>query len=157
MCDCHFTDSAYIAFSSPDWQSLVKDKERFESVKNEWFPRDDCPEHAAYDRRTPMLFKEEWKGEGFVGLCSKTYFCYGGETANDKYSCKGLQKSLNKLEFNDYLKVLKTQKSGSGQNRGFRVSNGHMYTYAQDKHGLSYFYPKRKLNNDGISTTCLDI
>lgn len=37
----------------------------------------DTPEHKAYDKRTPGLFKEEWSGEGIIGLSSKTYYCFG--------------------------------------------------------------------------------
>ena len=29
--------------------------------------------------------KYEWRGNGFIGLCSKTYYCFG---ATDKYSTK---------------------------------------------------------------------
>ena len=72
----HSTDSAYIAFSSSDWESLVKPEKRaqYEAEKHKWFPRDDTPEHAAYDRRTPMLFKEEWKGDQFIGKCVQYYY-----------------------------------------------------------------------------------
>jgi hypothetical protein len=42
--------------------------------KKNWFPRDDTPEHAAYDKRTPGLFKTEFTGDGMIALCSKTYY-----------------------------------------------------------------------------------
>ena len=104
-----------------------------------------------------MLLKLEWCGEGFIGLCSKTYFCHGGEQSVDKYSCKGIQKSLNKFGYKEYLDVLTNRVSGSGQNRGFRTVGSTMYTYSQNRHGLSYFYPKRKVLEDGVTTTYLDI
>ena len=48
-----------------------------------------------YDKRTPGLFKVEWRGDGFVGLCSKTYYCFG---STDKYSTKGLSKRQNVID-----------------------------------------------------------
>ena len=44
--------------------------------KKNWFPRTDTPQFAAYDKRTPGLFKTEFTGDGMIALCSKTYFCY---------------------------------------------------------------------------------
>jgi hypothetical protein len=32
-----------------------------------------------------------------------------------------------------------------------------MYTYLQERAGFSYFYPKRKVWDDGVSTEPLDI
>ncbi len=55
------------------------------------------------------------------------------------------------------MNVLKTQESGSGTNRGFRVRDNAMFTYTQTRAGLSYFYPKRKVAADGVSTTPLDL
>jgi hypothetical protein len=52
--------------------------------KKNWFHRNYTPEHAAYDKRTPVLFKEEYSGNGIIALCSKTYYCFGKE---DKFSC----------------------------------------------------------------------
>ena len=48
-----------------------------------------CLARRMYDKRTPGLFKVEWHGDGFVGLCSKTYYCFG---SMDKYSTNGLSK-----------------------------------------------------------------
>ena len=50
-----------------------------------------------------------------------------------------------------------SKRSGSGVNRGFRVMNNTMCTYVQVKNALSYFYPERKVLEDGVSTTPLDI
>ena len=54
-----------------------------------------CKARRAFDKRTPGLFKVEWSGAGFVGLCSKTYYCFG---ATDKYSTKGLSKRHNTID-----------------------------------------------------------
>ena len=61
---------------------------------------------------------------------------------------------MNKDKF---LHVLLTKQNSSGVNRGFRVVNNTMYTYEQVKDAFSYFYPKRKVLADGVSTTPLDI
>ena len=63
MCEMD-TDSAYIAIAGDSVESLVKPELRgvFEADKCNWFPRTDTPEHKAYDRRTPGLFKVEWQG-----------------------------------------------------------------------------------------------
>jgi len=166
------TDSAYIAFSSADWKSLMKPSYRKlyeEYMANahtlgslymadsdfSWFPRECCEEHSQYDKRTPGLFKLEWSGDGIVGLCSKTYFCFGAH--GDKHSCKGIQQKRNQLQKEHYLNVLTSRQSGQGVNRGFRVVDNHILTYEQVRSGLSYFYPKRKVLPDGVSTMALTI
>ena len=155
MCEMD-TDSAYIAISGDSVESLVKPelREKFEQDKCNWFPRTDTREHKAYDKRTPGLFKVEWEGQGIVGLCSKTYYCFG---AKDKFSCKGVNKKCNEINKDKYLQVLLTKQNSSGVNRGFRVVKNTMYTYEQVRDAFSYFHPKRKVLADGVSTTPLDI
>ena len=150
------TDSAYIAIAGPSVDSLVKPELRaeFQKDKFNWFPRTDTPENKAYDKQTPGLFKEEWSGEGIIGLSSKTYYCFG---SYDKFSCKGVNKTCNDINKEKYLNVLLTKQSSSGLNKGFRVVNNSMYTYEQVRDGFSYFYPKRKVLEDGVTTIPLDI
>ena len=95
------TDSAYIAIAGPSVESLVRSdlKEEFEKDKANWFPTTDTAEHKAYDKRTPGLFKEEWAGDGIIGLSSKTYYCFGGY---DKFSCKGVNKKTNEINKGKY-------------------------------------------------------
>ena len=90
------TDSAYIAIAGQSVESLVKPELRgeFEADKANWFPRTDTPEHKAYDKGTPGLFKEEWSGAGIIGLSSKTYYCFG---TYDKFSCKWVNKKTNDI------------------------------------------------------------
>ena len=114
----------------------------------------DTPEHKACDKRTPVLFKEEWSGAGIIGLSSKTYYCFG---AYDKFSCKGVNKKTNDINKEKYVNVLLTEQSSAGLNKGFRVVNNSMYTYEQVRDGFSYFYPKRKVLEHGVSTQPLDI
>jgi len=150
------TDSAYIALSGESIDQVVKPelREEFLIDKPNWFPRTDTPEHRAYDKRTPGLFKIEWEGDGIIGLCSKTYYCFGHK---DKFSCKGISKKNNRIDKDKYLNVLFSKESESGVNKGFRVVNNEIYTYTQVRDGFSYFYPKRKVLSDGISTVPLDI
>ena len=138
------TDSAYMALSADTLEEVAKPhlRQKYILEKNDWFPRDDTPEHAAYLKRTPGLFKEEYRGDGIVALCSKTYYCFGVE---DKFSCKGINKRLNDIHKGTYMDVLLSKKSGSGTNRDFRDVNNKMYTYLQERAGFSYFYPKRKV------------
>ena len=112
------TDSAYIAISGESVESLVEPELRidFDQDKCNWFPRTDTPEHKAYDKRTPGLFKVELEGQGIIGLCSKTYYCF---VAKDKFSRKGVKKKCN----DKYLNVLLTKQNSAGVNRGFRVVN----------------------------------
>ena len=58
------TGGAYIASGSERVEDLVKTEmvHEFKNDKCNWFPRTDTVEHAKYDKRTPKLFKVEWKG-----------------------------------------------------------------------------------------------
>ncbi len=148
-----------MAISAPNLDEVVKPelKEEWNAIKTQWFPRTDTPEHAAFDRRTPELFKEEWSEDGFVGLAAKTYYCYDkSDPDQDKYSSKGLNKTI-KLSREHFLSVLSSKKSSSHKNKGFIMKDKFMYTYEMERSGLGYFYCKRKVLEDGVSTTYLDI
>ena len=67
------------------------------------------------------------------------------------------KRNLENLTKMNYLKVLETQQSGSGVNKGFRAHAGRVFTYEQKRFGLSYMYCKRLVNDDGISTEPLDL
>ena len=107
------------------------------------------------DKRTPGLLKVEWEGNGIISLCSKTYYCF--EDGKDKFSCKGVNKKNNVINKDKHLDVILSKRSGSGVNRGLRVMNNTMCTYVQVKNAFSYFYPKRKVLEDGVATIPLDI
>jgi hypothetical protein len=98
--------------------------------------------------------KEEYNGSAMIALCSKTYFCEGKTI---KVSSKGISKTQNKLEYSDFSDVLDTKMSGGGSNTGFKVRNHKIFTYTQSRQGLTYFYPKRKVLEDGVSTLPLEI
>ncbi|XP_072177417.1 uncharacterized protein [Diadema setosum] len=150
------TDSAYMAISGDSIDNIVKPhmRQEYEADKCNWFPRNDTPEVARHDKRTPGLFKVEWEGDGIVALCSKTYYCFG---ATDKFSCKGVSKKQNVITKDVYLEVLRSRTASGGVNTGFRVVDNGISTYSQARNSFSYFYPKRKVLEDNVSTTYLDI
>ena len=168
------TDSAYMALSGT-LETLVKPsmKKEFYNEYGDWFPRPYCDKHRdeflrtktmglewsmqeccekvlKHGKRTPGLFKEEFTGDGIVALNSKSYYCWGEK--GNKFSSKGLNKRINQLNKDSYLNVLNTKKSFMGKNRGFVVKDQKMLTYNQIKRGLTYFYAKRRVCSDGVST-----
>ena len=176
------TDSLYLVLSTDTLEEAVRPhlRRKFYRHYDKWFPAEACKKHKpdfvrvktrgetwqpqgecckerkAFDRRTPGLFKLEYKGDGIIALCSKTYCCFG-DGVPTKTSAKGISKRLNNLVRERYLRVLRTRKSGSGQNTGFRGDGKKMYTYTQERDALSYFYGKRQVAADGVSTTPLMI
>ena len=86
------TDSAYMALSTESLEQVIRPhlKQKFEGEKHPWIPRSDTPEHAAFDKRNPGLFKEEYSGDGIVALWGKTYYRF---VHSDKFSCKGVNKN----------------------------------------------------------------
>ena len=173
------TDSLYMALSG-DFESLIKEelKDEFYRDYNTWFPAVSCDQHLPefirdrnrFDRsrpccrekhrfelRTRGLFKIEYatasEGSAFAGLSSKTYFCHG---EHSKIACKGLQKS-NPLTLEQFHDVLKSQKPSGGVNKGFLCKNGSVFTYEQYRDALSYFYVKRIVCEDGVTTLPLDV
>ena len=73
QCD---TDSAYYAFSAQNFEDLIKPELKEHYLKNKYdrFPDNSTPERAKYSKRTPGLYKIEYTGKCFVGLCPKMYF-----------------------------------------------------------------------------------
>ena len=172
------TDSLYMALSAPNLEMAVKPglTDTFFKEWSQWLPQETCPAHrhelqplklqeiawcqppccakqAAFEKRTPGLFKVEYQGDGIIALCSKTYYCFGGE--KDKLSCKGLNKKTNQLNKDIYLNVLASKKPAGGVNRGFRTDGRTIHTYQQQRKSLSYLYIKRQVQEDGISTNPL--
>jgi hypothetical protein len=137
------TYSAYMALSATSLKEVINQiKPRFQMEKKNWFSRDDTPEHSAYDKRTPGLFKTKFTGDGMIALCSKTYYCFGAE---DTFSCKVVNRKTNDINKGTHMDVLLTKQSGSGTNRAFRSIDNQVYTYLQERAGFSYFYPKKSV------------
>ena len=75
-------------------------------------------------------------------------------------SSKGLKKRVLKDSgdgpMSKYRRVLDEAINLTSTNRGFKTSNHMLATYDQTKKGLSYFYPKRQVQDDGIHTKPLN-
>ncbi|KXJ16371.1 hypothetical protein AC249_AIPGENE6507 [Exaiptasia diaphana] len=69
--------------------------------------------NTPFFRQIDEIDKNTWEGQGIVGLCSKTYYCFG---SSDKFSCKGLNKKCNEITKDKYLNVLRTKQSASNVN-----------------------------------------
>ena len=151
------TDSAYLALSGTKLDDVIKPhmKEEYERDKYNWFPNETTKELKAYNKRTPGLFKVEFEGNTMYALCSKLYFVEG-ETKS-KYSCKGIQKNQNEINKDRFHNVLFNDVKDMCINKGFRVINNEMVTYIQHKKGISYYYDKRVVLADGVSTVPLEI
>ena len=90
-------------------------------------------------------------------LCSKTYCRYDKHTNKYKFSSKSpnkrtLEDSGDGGSMSKYRKVLEESVNVGSTNRGFRTIQHSVATYEQTKKGLSYFHPKRILEEDGIHT-----
>ncbi|KAG3050822.1 hypothetical protein PI125_g26382 [Phytophthora idaei] len=161
------TDSAYIAFSCENpFNECIKPelRDHFKQHKYEWFPRDYSEEVAMFDRRTPGLFKDEWSGDAMVSLSSKNYICYlPDESYKEKVSAKGVQQGRGRnqdvLNPNGFETVVRDRITLQGNNKGFRLSKEtkSIITYSQTKTALNYYYDKRRVLEDGVSTVPLDI
>ena len=169
------TDSLYLALAHENVYECIKPKMRriwnemrsndctevfHANSASKLFPRT-CCDNAKHDKREPGLFKEEFRCIEMLCLCSKTYCCFNSVTNKTKFSSKGLSKSV--LEENSdeplqkYRRVLDDAVNTASTNRGFRTMNHQILTYEQTKKGLSFFYPKRIVDADGIHTTPLMI
>jgi hypothetical protein len=95
------TASAYMALSAASLEEVIKPdmQQRYQMEKKNWFPCTDTPQLAAYNKRTPGLFRTEFTGDGQIALCSKIYFCFGVE---DKLSCKGVNRKTNQITKDKY-------------------------------------------------------
>ena len=117
-----------------------------------------------YSKRVPGLFKPEFKGKRMIALTSKCYFADNGGEAGaklgasqetiPKFSCKGVSRRQNKMSCERYKNAL-IGALDKVTNIGFRKSDNHIVTYEQSKLGLSAYYDKRVVHEDGIHTSCL--
>ena len=171
------TDSLYLALSEEILEDVILPEERAEwdqlrskdytddftaNATDNFSPRTCCNVHKKHDKREPGLFKEEFRCAEMLCLCSKTYCCYDKETKKHKFSSKGLHKRTLE-ECGDggpmpkYRKVLEEAVNVTSTNRGFRTIQHSVATYEQTKKGLSYFYPKRIVEENGVHTKPLHL
>ena len=170
------TDSLYWALSEEnledailpekwaEWDQLRSKDSTDEITANatdNFFPRTCCNVHKKQDKREPGLFREEFKCAEMC-LCSKKYCCFDKQTNKHKFSSKGLNKSTLE-ECGDggpmpkYRKVLEEAVNVTSTNRRFRTIQHSVATYEQTIKGLSYFYPKRIVQEDGLRTKPLPL
>ena len=130
-------------------------------AKSNFFPLTCCSTHKKYDKREPGLFKEEFTCTEMLYLCSKTYGCYDNKSDKFKFSSKGLNKPVledsGKGPTAKYRRVLDEAVNLTTTNRGFRTINHMVATFEQTKKGLSFFYLKRLVQDDGIHTKPLKL
>ena len=169
------TVSLYLASSKQDlydfirtamknmWSSLRSGDCRDESSANSQtnsFPRTCCAKHKNHDGRGPGLFKVKFGCTEMICLCSKRHCCYESQANKIKFTIKGLtEKNVGRQwwwshvqilrRFGKYFRITSTNTVFS------RIQHG-IATYEQTKVGLSYFYPKRNVRQDGMHTRLLN-
>ena len=77
--------------------------------------------------------------------------CFIEGKSGTKYSCKGMSKKQNEMTWQRYMAALNGELD-TGKNTGIRVFEKGMATYEQKKLGLSAYYDKRCVLEDGIHT-----
>ena len=145
------TDSMYFALSHDKSEDAIKPgfRAQFEEDKKRWLAWD------KWSNREPGLFKLEKQGTRAIALCSKCYYVEDEAGGQAKMSSKGVNKRQNELRLERYERALEGSRD-MATNRGFRMRDGAMYTYEQRKLGLSAYYDKRWVLEDGIHTEPLE-
>ena len=140
------TDSNYIAISGKKLEDIVRPelKAEFEAQKKNWLAWD------KWSGRTPGLFKLECEGNRMIALCSKCYYI-DDQGEKKKFSTKGMSKKQNNINWHRFKTALEGSKD-MATNRGFRMRDGNIVTYEQEKLGLSAYYDKRWVLPDRIHT-----
>ena len=161
------TDSFYLAMSGDSLDEIVKPetKQAYEADKKNWLATD------KFSERTPGLVKSEFVGTRGVWLTAKCYLVHSmrNETLNEnKYRCKGVSQKHNNLYFQRYKDVLdvflKTRRDSQleekdidkPKNVGLKVYDQGIVICEQNKLGLSDYYDKRYVSDDGIHIRPLD-
>jgi len=141
------TDSNYMAISAKRLEDIVRP-----DLKPEFEVQKKCS--LAWDKwsgRTPGLFKLECEGGRMIALCSKCYYVDEAEGEKKKFSTKGMSKKQNVISYERFVEALEGNKD-MVTNRGFKLRDGWIVTYEQQKLGLSAYYDKRWVLDDGIHT-----
>ena len=144
------TDSLYMALTAEDFDEIIRPdlKELYKDEKPKWLVTDE------YSKRVPGLFKPEFKGKRMIALTSKCYFADNREEGRPKFSCKGVSRRQNKMSWKRYKNAL-FGALDKVTNIGFRKKENHIVTCEHTKLGLSAYYDKRIVHEDGIQTSCL--
>ena len=116
--------------------------------------------------RTGRLMSAAWNSSAMTTMKNRMGgYCHGLSLLQNLFRkkfptqrvCKGLNTKQNVFSLETYLNVIKNQASGFGTNKSFHVKDNSVYTYEQVRSGLSYFYPKRLVLDDAVSTKPLKI
>ena len=182
FCDVKFeeleidTDSLYIVLAEKQLEDCIRPEMRAEwqklrskdyvhsftadAVAN-FFPKICCVKQKQHDKREPGFSKEEFRCREMLCLCSKTYCCYDVTSNKPKFSSKGLNKRVLEQSgdgtLENYRRVLKEKVNITSSNRGFRTNNHSVATNEQVEKRLSYLYPKRRVEGDGIDSQPLNL
>ena len=141
------TDNNYMAISADSLEEIVRPELRtdFEAKRKEWLA------WGKWSGRTPGLFKLKCEGSRMIALCLKCYFIDEQDNEKKKFSMKGMSKRQNDITWQHFKASLKGSKD-LATNRGFRMIDGRMVSYEQQKLGLSAYYDKRWVLEDVIHT-----
>ena len=111
-------------------------------------------ENQAYSKKNSDVLK-------CIACVARLTVSYCKYTDKIKFSSKGLNKRVLEETGNGplpkYRRVMDEAVNIKSTNRGFRTVNHSVVTYEQTKKGLSYFYPKRIVQSDGIHTKPLEL
>ena len=170
------TDSLHLALSEEKMEVHILPEKRneWEAIRSRdctdsltanatgnFFPRTCCCAHKKHDKREPGLFKEEFRCSEMLCVYSKTYCCYDRKSNKYKLSSKGLSKrtleDCGDEPMSKYRKVIEEAVNVTSTNIRFRTMKHSVATYEQTKKGLSNFYPKRLVEEDGVHTKPLDL
>ena len=127
------TDSNYLGITAENVEDFIKSelKEQFEQVKHNWSVTPLAPQ----GKRTPGLFKVEFKGDKMIGLCSKSYckenFATDTTPGQVKFSIKGVNKGQFKNPTPHYEHVPNTKENFRACNFGICSKDQTMATYKQ--------------------------
>ena len=170
------TDSFYLGLSEEKSEDVILSEKRAESdqlrskhctdtftasATGNFLPKTCCNAQREHDKREPGLLEEEFRCAELLCLCCKNYCCYDGKANKYKLSSKRLNKRT--LEdcgdgpMSEYRKLLQEAVNVTSNNRGFRTNQHSVDTYEQSKKGLSFFYPKTIVKEDGIHTKPLHL
>ena len=170
------TDSLFLALSEKNLDDIFLPEKRneWEAIRSRdgtdsftanatgiFFPRIECTAHKKQDKREPGQFNKEFMCSEMLCLYSKTYCCYDRKSNKYNFSSKGLNKrtleDCGDRPISKYRKVFEEAINVMSTNRGLRTMKHSVATYEQTKKGVSSFYPKRLVEEDGKHTKPLDL
>lgn len=153
------TDAFSFAYSADSMDEIVRSElqNEWNTVKKAYLVPSSGPDAKRLKREFGLL-KQEYVGNVWVSLAPKSYVLLDLATLEQKVSQKGISKNfLNQqlLTLNSFVECLFSADKTSnmfGINCGIKRDGNTMYTYIQQKKGLSFVNKKRLLCPSGIHT-----